>query len=125
MRFWCEALEQTITVFGVFHGFEEDLPSGVGFKKPPGTPTRTAIVVKGRRGRGGAGGIWEQAPAASIATKKKWFWHTNAADRFRFLLNSVFLLAPFVKESLTVDFALWKVHVRFVQLLAQPRKTPT
>ena len=55
----------------------------------------------------------------SISTKEKWFWHTNAADRFRFSLHSVFLLAPFANESFAADFALWKVHVRFVQLFAQ------
>ena len=55
----------------------------------------------------------------SISTKEKWFWHTNTADRFRFSLHSVFLLAPFANESFAADFALWNVHVRFVQLLAQ------
>jgi hypothetical protein len=55
----------------------------------------------------------------SIATLEKWRWHTNAADRLRFCLHSVHLLAPFVKDSFEADFALWRIHVRFVQLLTQ------
>ena len=35
--FWCEALKKEVTVFGVFHGFEGDLPGKAqasGFKRP-------------------------------------------------------------------------------------------
>ena len=221
VRFWCEALQQTVTVFGVFHGFEGDLPARCqagGFKKPSGNTHSDCNCCEGTKGKAkelvesgnlpplrdpesllplverimaskGAvrealmyqhgitrkSALWAFPGAQlskqllgelmhceaegelpkhfshlinkfsvadplfftkldartrtyfgrygvafpSIATKEKWFWHTNAADRFRFSLHSIFLLTPFVKESLTVDFALWKVHVRFVQLLAQ------
>lgn len=59
----------------------------------------------------------------SIATFQKWRWHTNAADRLRFCLHSLHLLSPFVTETLKKDFALWKVHVIFAQLLTRHNVT--
>lgn len=55
----------------------------------------------------------------SISTIEKWKWHLNAADRLRFCLHSIFLLSPFVPENCAQDFALWKIHVIFVQFLTR------
>ena len=222
VKYWCEHLQQSVVVFGAFHGFEGDLPSRCqagGFKKPsghthsdchccPGTKGKLAEQVQTgvmpslreaeavslqveqvnstqvpifrealsyQFGITRRSAMWDYPGAQlstqllaelmhceaegelpkhflllvpqfqkadpqffvkldartrsyftklrvsfpSISTLEKWRWHTNAADRLRFCLHSVYLLAPFAIESLKEDFALWKIHVRFVQLLAQ------